>query len=89
MSAFGRKSGPGGRPQFGIAKPMRGGTGAPSDNPGGDHGGGEQFPPLPDADSLGAGSPLNGGDAMARLSERMNTVHSGDSTVGGFEASIH
>ncbi|KZY55995.1 flagellar protein FlaI [Erythrobacter sp. HI0063] len=95
MSAFGRKNGPGGmssgaRPQFGVAKPMRGGgpPAPPKFEPESD--GGEQFPPLPD-DAL---SPQTGGgaqksEAMARLEDRMNAVHDTSSQVGGFEASVH
>ncbi|HBQ92586.1 MAG TPA: flagellar protein FlaI, partial [Erythrobacter sp.] len=52
MSAFGRKNGPAGinagaRPQFGVAKPMRGGTPTPSPKSPEPDDGGEQFPPLP------------------------------------------
>ena len=41
MSAFGKRSGvSGGRPNFGVAKPMKGGPGGASP------GGGDQFPPI-------------------------------------------
>ena len=80
----------GARPQFGVAKPMRGGgpPASPKFEPESD--GGEQFPPLPD-DAL---SPQTGGgaqksEAMARLEDRMNAVHDTSSQVGGFEASVH
>ena len=80
----------GARPQFGVAKPMRGGgpPAPPKFEPESD--GGEQFPPLPD-DAL---SPQTGGgaqksEAMARLEDRMNAVHDTSSQVGGFEASVH
>jgi pilus assembly protein CpaF len=94
MSAFGRKNGPAGinagaRPQFGVAKPMRGGTPTPSPKSPEPDDGGEQFPPLPtDAPEAAAPASANG-DAMSRLAERMNTTHSGQSEVGGFEASVH
>ncbi|MEO0700141.1 MAG: CpaF family protein, partial [Pseudomonadota bacterium] len=47
MSAFGKKGNaggmkPGGRPAFGVARPMKGGGRAPEQPKGG-----EQFPPLP------------------------------------------
>ena len=47
MSAFGKKGNagamkPGGRPAFGVARPMKGGA-KPAEEPQG----GEQFPPLP------------------------------------------
>jgi pilus assembly protein CpaF len=93
MSAFGRKNGPAGmksgaRPQFGVAKPMSGGgAGAPdaADEP---DGGGEQFPPISDS---GPPAPTGDGadDAMARLDDRMNSNHSGEAEIGGFEASVH
>ncbi|WP_390549950.1 CpaF family protein [Qipengyuania sp. MTN3-11] len=92
MSAFGRKNGPGGmnsgaRPQFGIAKPMRGGSPAPTrDNS--EASGGDQFPPLPDEDADGSANPATN-EAMARLSDRANRVHSGEAEIGGFEASVH
>ena len=94
MSAFGRKNGPAGmapgaRPQFGVARPMQGG-GAPRPQ------GGEQFPPLPGgapaaapAAPAGSGRPTSPEEGMARLNERMNSSHSGESEVGGFEASVH
>ena len=93
MSAFGRKNGPAGmapgaRPQFGVARPMQGGGAAPRPQ------GGEQFPPLPGsapaaAPSAGSSRPTSPEEGMARLNERMNSTHSGQSEVGGFEASVH
>ena len=82
--------GAGARPQFGMAKPMRGGTPPPAQTRTDRKHGGEQFPPLPDTDTPppGAGGGP-GGDAMSRLEERMNSTHSGQSEVGGFEASVH
>ena len=98
MSAFGRKNGPAGmapgaRPQFGVARPMQGGGGAVARPQGG-----EQFPPLPGgapppaappAPSAAANRPTTPEEGMARLNERMNSSHSGESEVGGFEASVH
>ncbi len=70
MSAFGKRGGVGGaRPNFGVAKPMKGG-------PAGSAMGGEQFPPIdeltppveaPVADHGGA--PMG---AMDRLTARQN-----------------
>ena len=97
MSAFGKKGNvgglkPGGRPAFGVARPMKGGmAGAPSR-------GGEQFPPIP-GDAAPArpapvpapapSRPTTSAEAIDRLNERMASVNSGDSEVGGFEASVH
>ena len=68
---------------------MRGGTPTPSPKSPEPDDGGEQFPPLPtDAPEAAAPASANG-DAMSRLAERMNTTHSGQSEVGGFEASVH
>ena len=94
MSAFGRRSGPGSfgaaaKPQFGVARPMRGdGTGtAPAAAA---VSGGEQFPPLPDVDlAVNPGDSSKGGDAMARLADRMNTTVDGNRQAEGFEASVH
>jgi len=89
MSAFGRRNGigglgggaPGARPQFGVARPMRGGEGGR---------GGEQFPPLPGEEPVerAVGNDRNG-DAMARLSERANAVNEAPKQAEGFEASVH
>ena len=94
MSAFGRKNGPAGmgagaRPQFGVARPMSGAA-SPEKGPIREKGG-EQFPPLPQDPPSPGGAPASpqNSDAMSRLDERMNTVHSGESEVGGFEASVH
>ena len=100
MTAFGRKNGPGGmnpggRPSFGVARPMKGGSPAPT-APRMPQGG-EQFPPLPEHATAvpseapatpSAGGGKNQDDAMARLSERMNATHE-NTEVGGFEASVH
>src|SRR3990167_8097714 len=88
MSAFGRKNGVGGmaagaRPSFGVARPMKGGSGKPSGE-GNQAPGGDQFPPLPGE----SGMPPNKGDAMTRLADRANHVDSGKAEIGGFEASV-
>ena len=96
MSAFGRRSGPGGtgsRPAFGVARPMQGGGSRPAEP---DHG--AQFPPL-DPASIGAmddpfaGDPTLAGPndaALQRLAERQATSgEAGNSRAEGFESSIH
>jgi pilus assembly protein CpaF len=91
MSAFGRRNGPGSfgagaKPQFGVARPMQGGG-----TPASAAQGGEQFPPVPAAESeipAEASSP-NKGDAMARLADRMNSTVEGTRQAEGFEASVH
>ncbi|MDD3798467.1 MAG: ATPase, T2SS/T4P/T4SS family, partial [Novosphingobium sp.] len=101
MSAFGRRTGvggmgPGARPTFGVARPMKGGGAPVSDDRRAPPPGGDQFPPLP------GGGPSNGipagmpeaahhtkADAMSRLAERANNVVSGEAAVEGFEASVH
>jgi pilus assembly protein CpaF len=97
MSAFGKRGGQsgmgGGRPAFGVARPMQGGGGAaPSPSPM-DLQGGDQFPPIdivPLPGSLpGGGAPEPKMDAMARLSQRENEVHDAGNKAEGFEASVH
>ncbi|MBB5685505.1 CpaF family protein [Sphingobium boeckii] len=94
MSAFGKRGGvngtTGGRPSFGVARPMQGGAAAK----GPDHEplGGAQFPPidsvpLPEPDLLTEKGPQS--DAMTRLDSRMNNVTEHSSKVEGFEASVH
>ncbi|MEL6528603.1 MAG: CpaF family protein [Pseudomonadota bacterium] len=100
MSAFGKKGGAGGvnggRPAFGVARPMK--SGAPQRD---DAKGGEQFPPLPNegeaakpaspspapAPSKSSGNAT--ADAMDRLAERANAISEASSETGGFEASVH
>ena len=49
MSAFGKRGGMGGgRPNFGVAKPMKGGPAAAAVSSSAPEPGGEQFPPLDD-----------------------------------------
>ncbi|MDQ3077530.1 MAG: CpaF family protein [Pseudomonadota bacterium] len=91
MNAFGKRNGlstgSGQRTNFGVARPMKGSaTGA---------GGGEQFPPLdeaeePDAASEPGQSTAQAGGAMDRLNQRQNTSgEQGKGKVEGFEASVH
>jgi pilus assembly protein CpaF len=96
MSAFGKRSGMGGggRPSFGVAKPMKGGPGG-SSSAAQTPDGGDQFPPLdeltPPAESplSESGSGPTGG-AMDRLTARQNASgDQGSSKVEGFEASVH
>ncbi|WP_235513166.1 MULTISPECIES: CpaF family protein [unclassified Sphingomonas] len=100
MNAFGRRSGlggSGGRPSFGVARPMQGsGPARPSDLDGA-----TQFPPLAQIPLPGGESePMPGeqastmpqgvGDAMQRLAERQAlSGEAGNSRVEGFETSIH
>jgi len=99
MSAFGRRSGGngspgGGRPSFGVARPMKGSGSPPPkrDEDAPAPGGGEQFPPLPndnaDGDAPAGSANPRGGDAMERLAQRSNSVHQ-PATQDGFEASVH
>jgi pilus assembly protein CpaF len=95
MSAFGKRGGiGGGRPSFGVAKPMKGGSGSAASSAPAIPEGGDQFPPLEeltpsvDASVTDSGSPSGG--AMDRLTARQNG--SGDqasSKAEGFEASVH
>ncbi len=100
MSAFGKKGNaggikPGGRPAFGVARPMKGSPRAPDEAKGG-----EQFPPLPGegnaskatpAPSAAPSAPAKGStaEAMDRLAERAAAVQSANTGPEGFEASIH
>ena len=105
MSAFGRKPGaagmsPGMRPQFGVARPMKGGAPAPDSGgmppvpplpvPGG-FPGGDQFPPIPQGDPMGSqlDSATLKSDALTRLADRANGVHPNEIQLEGFEASVH
>src|SRR3546814_13718637 len=81
MSAFGRRGGgPGQRPSFGVARPMKGGPGGAAPVPAPEDGG-EQFPPLESLPISDACAPLEPapGDAMSRLPDRM--APSGDSAT--------
>jgi pilus assembly protein CpaF len=91
MSAFGKRGGMsgGGRPSFGVAKPMKGGpSGAPAIQ------GGEQFPPIdeltPPVDAPPAEPGAPGMGAMDRLTARQNASgEAASSKAEGFEASVH
>jgi pilus assembly protein CpaF len=98
MSAFGRRGGNsgsgGGRPAFGVARPMKGGAGGAPAGPvsfsPADPEGGNQFPPIDSMDFGDEGLAAAGGDAMSRLADRM--ALNSDAPVSkneGFEASIH
>jgi pilus assembly protein CpaF len=101
MSAFGRRGGNGGagggRPSFGIARPMKGPGGAPVAPAPLPEGGGEQFPPLDsmefpggDGDGFAPSAADRGADAMTRLADRQAASSEAPSSKNeGFEASIH
>ncbi|RZK00912.1 MAG: CpaF family protein, partial [Novosphingobium sp.] len=82
--------GPGARPAFGVARPMKSGVEARPANPAPTApGGGEQFPPLP-VDEPAARSNDRNADAMSRLSDRANAAAEANTyDHSGFEASIH
>ena len=95
MSAFGKRAGIGAaRPSFGVAKPMKGGSGGPV-SPSTPEPGGDQFPPLDDLTptvdapvSEEGSAPKQG--AMDRLTARQNASgDQGSSKSEGFEASVH
>ena len=85
MSAFGRRPGTAGRPAFGVAKPMQGGSGVP---------GGAQFPPIdtppPAIDIPQMPSNLSPEEeAMERLNQRSTAEAMEPEKAQGFEASVH
>lgn len=106
MSAFGRRSGmgggaAGGRPAFGVARPMQGPGPAPRPSDPMPMGG-DQFPPINSVPLPGAGAPdpmaerdpagpsVASSDALQRLADRQAASgDAGNSRVEGFEASIH
>src|SRR5579863_2894541 len=104
MNAFGRRNSlgvgtgaPGDKPQFGVARPMKGGTGAAPQPAGASAQSplpkvGSQFPSLPGIDenfdlSMEPGTPLS--EAMTRLSDRANAVNEAPKGAEGFDASVH
>ncbi len=102
MSAFGRRPGnggaSGGRPSFGVARPMKGPGGAPAPVAAPD--GGDQFPPLETIDFADGSDNFNpppasgiadrNADAMSRLADRQAASSEAPSSKNeGFEASIH
>src|SRR3546814_15763982 len=78
MSAFGRKNGLGGRPSFGVARPMQGG-GPVARSPEEGEARGEKFPPLDPAALLLSDIPHSetstNDEAQTRMSERANAEH--------------
>ncbi|HKX92370.1 MAG TPA: CpaF family protein [Sphingomicrobium sp.] len=94
MSAFGKRGGmTGGRPSFGVAKPMKGGPAKQQAIPHEEEGG-EQFPPLdeltPPVDAPVSDTGLTPMGAMDRLTARQNASgDQGSSKTEGFEASVH
>ena len=98
MSAFGRRggAGQGARPQFGVARPMKGGGDPSRASQQSVPLGGEQFPPLPGEDTGAQLPPMAMGgsnnqrnDAMTRLQDRVNGVVENQHIAEGFEASVH
>ncbi|HEX8467520.1 MAG TPA: CpaF family protein [Allosphingosinicella sp.] len=99
MSAFGRRPGNGGtgggRPSFGVARPMKGLAGGGTAPVGSE--GGDQFPPLDtiafsdsDTDSFTPPTGDRNADAMSRLADRQAASSEAPSSKNeGFEASIH
>src|SRR5688500_1427578 len=99
MSAFGRRPGnggaSGGRPSFGVARPMKG-LGGGGALPAGPEGG-DQIPPIDsiafsDTDTDGFAPPASdrGADAMSKLADRQAASSEAPSSKNeGFEASIH
>ncbi|MGH6659033.1 MAG: CpaF family protein, partial [Sphingomicrobium sp.] len=92
MSAFGKRGGiSGGRPTFGVAKPMKGSASAPASSADTNT---DQFPPIEELDAPPADTPSEEGGAqmgaMDRLTARQNS--SGDAASSkqeGFEAAVH
>src|SRR5581483_6028421 len=96
MSAFGKRGGiSGGRPSFGVAKPMKGGGSAATPvQPSAPPPGGDQFPPIEDlTPPLDTPASDNNGPsaaAMDRLTARQNASgEAASSKSEGFEASVH
>jgi pilus assembly protein CpaF len=97
MSAFGKRSGisgGGGRPSFGVAKPMKGGPGSAAAHPADPTEGGDQFPPIdeltPPMDAASSEGGGNNSGAMDRLTARQNASgEAASSKSEGFEASVH
>src|SRR5215813_3999766 len=94
MSAFGKRSGMGGgRPSFGVAKPMKGSPTKAQALPEQPEGG-DQFPPLdeltPPVDGPVSDSGAAPMGAMDKLTARQNASgEQGSSKSEGFEASVH
>ena len=94
MSAFGKRGGiGGGRPSFGVAKPMKGGGSSAPVTPSEPPAGGDQFPPIDELNPNAEATSGEGGasmGAMDRLTARQNASgEQGSSKSEGFEASVH
>ncbi|MEH6662874.1 MAG: ATPase, T2SS/T4P/T4SS family, partial [Parasphingorhabdus sp.] len=95
MSAFGKKNGlGGGKPSFGVAKPMTGGGKKISESENRDDNlGGNQFPPLESIPLTNEETPSSPApaqsEAMARLSERSQPLAEDSEKEEGFGASVH
>src|SRR5574338_98553 len=96
MSAFGKRSGMsgGGRPSFGVAKPMKGSPSSKAQALPEQPEGGDQFPPLdeltPPVDAPVSESGVQPMGAMDKLAARQNASgDQGSSKSEGFEASVH
>ncbi|VWX58578.1 CpaF family protein [Sphingorhabdus sp. 109] len=95
MSAFGKKNGlGGGKPSFGVAKPMTGGGKKAADSENRDHNlGGSQFPPLESvplpSEEVPSAPASSQSEAMARLSERSQPLAEEGDKDEGFGASVH
>jgi len=95
MSAFGKRNGlSGGKPSFGVAKPMTGGGKKVGDAENReDRQGGNQFPPLESiplpSDDIPSAPAAVQSEAMARLSERSQPLAEDIDKEEGFGASVH
>jgi len=95
MSAFGRKNGMGGKASFGVARPMHAPGASPHAAPPSAPAvsGGAQFPPIAGDIAAQPGAPSaapdRNADAIARLTDRMNSEHAPVDHSQGFEASVH
>ncbi|WP_230481970.1 CpaF family protein [Sphingomonas sp. Leaf21] len=94
MNAFGRRQGvgsaAGGRPAFGVARPMHGPGPAPRPDAEAPAPGGQQFPPLSALEGVEVAPPATAADAMQRLADRQAaSVEASPARGEGFEASIH
>ena len=90
MNAFGKRNGMSSRPQFGVARPMKGGPSSPATADAAEEGG-DQFPPIEDLPNdvpTAPGGPPMG--ALDRLNQRQNASgEAASSKSEGFEASVH
>ncbi|HWJ58692.1 MAG TPA: CpaF family protein [Sphingomicrobium sp.] len=91
MSAFGKRGGiNGGRPNFGVAKPMKGGASGAAASPAQLPDGGDQFPPIEELAASADGAASGQMGAMDRLTARQNASgEAASSKQEGFEAAVH